>query len=187
VVLARLMKRWFALSAIGRDRPGIVADLAELIYECDCNLEDSSMTILGSEFAVLLLLSGEGAEVESRLGTACKRLEWEKRLTVFFRPLEDDPGAHPRRGSALECVVSGVDKAGIVARVARSLADHGVNITALQTQSRPEPESGTPIFTMRIRMVVPPALDRRALRARLEQVASELCVDLTLADAPDER
>jgi glycine cleavage system transcriptional repressor len=182
------MKRWFALSAIGLDRPGIVADLAELIYECDCNLEDSSMTILGSEFAVLLLLSGEGTDVERRLGAACKRLEWEKRLTVFFRPLEGDPAARPlRRGGALECVVTGVDKAGIVARVARTLADHGVNITALQTQSRPEPESGTQIFTMRIRMAVPPTLDRRALRERLEQVASELCVDVTLTDDASER
>ena len=27
------MRRWFALSAIGRDRPGIVADLAELIVK----------------------------------------------------------------------------------------------------------------------------------------------------------
>ena len=69
------MRRWFALSAIGRDRPGIVADLAELIYECDCNLEDSSMTILGSEFAVLLLLSGQGPDVERRLSAGCKRLE----------------------------------------------------------------------------------------------------------------
>src|SRR5437899_3294602 len=85
------MKQWFALSAIGRDRPGIVADLAELIYECDCNLEDSSMTILGSEFAVLLLLTGEAAGVEQQLSAACKRLEWEKRLTVFFRPLEGAP------------------------------------------------------------------------------------------------
>src|SRR5437879_12155108 len=87
------MRRWFVLSAIGRDRPGIVADLAELIYECDCNLEDSSMTILGSEFAVLLLLSGQGPDVERRLSAGCKRLEWEKRLTVFFRPLEGDPFA----------------------------------------------------------------------------------------------
>src|SRR5512140_1900183 len=118
------MKHWFALSAIGRDRPGIVADLAELIYDCDCNLEDSSMTILGSEFAVLLLLSGEGADVERRLGAACKRVEWEKRLTVFFRPLDADPGASAARGtSPMECVVSGVDKAGIVARVARTLAE----------------------------------------------------------------
>src|SRR5207245_9398257 len=82
------LRRWFALSASGRDRPGIVADLAELIYECDCNLEDSSMTILGSEFAILLLLSGEGDDVERRLTAGCKRLEWEKRLTGFFRPLE---------------------------------------------------------------------------------------------------
>jgi glycine cleavage system transcriptional repressor len=178
------MRRWFALSAIGRDRPGIVADLAELIYETDCNLEDSSMTILGSEFAVLLLLSGDGPDLERRLAAGCKRLEWEKRLTVFFRPLEDAPrpSAAARRTAAMECVVSGVDRAGIVARVARTLADHGVNITDLQTQARPEPETGTPLFTMRLRMAVPGDVDRAALRARLEEVAAALHVDLTLLE-----
>jgi len=178
------MKRWFALSAIGRDRPGIVADLAGLIYECDCNLEDSSMTVLGSEFAVLLLLSCEGEDVERRLSAGCKRLEWEKRLTVFFRPLEGDGPPRPAGmpGTPMECAVTGVDKAGIVARVARVLADHGVNITALSTQSRPEPESGTPIYTMRIQMTVPRTVDRQALRAELERVAADLRVDLALAD-----
>src|SRR5262249_15997720 len=83
----------------GRDRPGIVADLAELIYECDCNLEDSSMTILGTEFAVLLLLSGEDADVERRLSAGCKRLEGGKRLTVFFRPLDEPPPGPAPRGS----------------------------------------------------------------------------------------
>ena len=181
------MRRWFALSAIGRDRPGIVADLAELIYECDCNLEDSSMTILGSEFAVLLLLSGESDDVERRLSAGCKRLEWEKRLTVFFRPLDGDTPRDPRRNATvLQCVVTGVDKAGIVARVSRTLADSGVNITALSTQSRPEPESGTPIFTMRIDMAVPAGTDVRALRQRLERVADELHVELTLSDRPNE-
>ena len=181
------MRRWFALSAIGRDRPGIVADLAELIYECDCNLEDSSMTILGSEFAVLLLLSGESADVERRLSAGCKRLEWEKRLTVFFRPLDGDtPRDQAARANALQCVVTGVDKAGIVARVSRALADQDVNITALHTQSRPEPESGTPIFTMRIDMAAPPGTDLRMLRARLERVAAELHVELALSERPGE-
>jgi glycine cleavage system transcriptional repressor len=181
------VRRWFALSAIGRDRPGIVADLAELIYECDCNLEDSSMTILGSEFAVLLLLSGEGPDVERRLSAGCKRLEWEKRLTVFFRPLDGEvPGGEARRGPRLQCVVTGVDRAGIVARVARTLADRGVNITALHTQSRPEPESGTPIFTMRVDMAAPPGTDLRALREELDRVAADLRVDLTLTQAEDE-
>lgn len=176
------MKQWFALSAIGRDRPGIVADLAQLIYECDCNLEDSSMTILGSEFAVLLLLTGEGPGMDQRLSTACKRLEWEKRLTVFFRPLDAEPipyaASQQARRYALQAV--GVDKAGIVAKLSRCLADHRINVAQMQTQSRREPESGAPIYTVQIAMDVPRAVDEQALRERLEAVARELCVDVTL-------
>ena len=186
------MRRWFALSAIGRDRPGIVADLAELIYECDCNLEDSSMTILGSEFAVLLLLTGEGPQagagsqdVEARLSAACKRLEWEKRLTVFFRPLEGEPlgfgvSQHAR---PFELQAVGVDKAGIVARIARCLAGHTVNITHMSTASRPEPGTGTPIYQMQIRMDVPQTVDEVALRCDLEAVAAALNIDLSLQPA----
>jgi len=175
------MKRWFALSAIGRDRPGIVADLAELIYECDCNLEDSSMTILGTEFAVLLLLTGEGPETESRLSAACKRLEWEKRLTVFFRPLEGEPVPYRTQQQAIgyELQAVGVDKAGIVAKIARCLADHRINISEMSTQSRPEPGTGTPIYTMRIVMDIPSTVDERVLRQRLENIAGELHIELT--------
>jgi glycine cleavage system transcriptional repressor len=176
------MKQWFALSAIGRDRPGIVADLAELIYECDCNLEDSSMTILGSEFAVLLLLTGESPDIAERLSSACKRLEWEKRLTVFFRPLEAEPipysASHNASRYALQAI--GADKAGIVAKLSRSLADQRINVVQMQTQTRREPESGTPIFTVQLVMDVPGDVDEQALRERLERVAGELCVDVTL-------
>jgi glycine cleavage system transcriptional repressor len=177
------MKQWFALSAIGRDRPGIVADLAELIYECDCNLEDSSMTILGGEFAVLLLLSGQDAEVERRLSTACKRLEWEKRLTVFFRPLEGEPTAYRvgERSRSYELQATGVDKAGIVARIARCLANHGVNIVKMQTSSRPEPGSGTSIYTMQIEMAVPEMVDISSLRAQLDRISDELHIHIDLA------
>jgi glycine cleavage system transcriptional repressor len=175
------MKRWFALSAIGRDRPGIVADLAELIYDCDCNLEDSSMTILGSEFAVLLLLSATAADAETKLGSACKRLEWEKRLTVFFRALDGEPipyaATEHARGHALQVV--GVDRAGIVAKVARCLAEDGVNITEMHTQSRPEPESGTPIYTMRMALDVPGTVDVAGLAARLQSVGEALQVEVT--------
>lgn len=179
------MKKWFALSAIGRDRPGIVADLAELIYECDCNLEDSSMTILGSEFAVLLLLSGQGAETERLLSTACKRLEWEKRLTVFFRLLESEPARYGAGERLLpyELHATGVDKAGIVARVARCLADHGINITHLETHSQPEPGSGTAIYTMQIRLDIPAQVGLSTLHERLERIADELHIHIDLLPA----
>ena len=179
------MKRWYALSAIGRDRPGIVADLAELIYDCDCNLEDSSMTILGSEFAVLLLLSSTSADAERLLATGCKRLEWEKRLTVFFRPLDGEPVPYAARSHARRHTLQaiGVDRAGIVAKIARCLADHDVNIAAMSTQSRPEPESGTPIYTLRMQVEVPSHVDIGTLARRLQAVAETLQVDLTFAES----
>jgi glycine cleavage system transcriptional repressor len=177
------MKSWYALSAIGRDRPGIVADLAELIYECDCNLEDSSMTILGSEFAVLLLLSSAGPDAEQRLSSACKRLEWEKRLTVFFRPLDGEPVPYATlaRAHRYSLQAIGVDRAGIVAKIARCVADHGVTIAEMTTQSRPEPESGTPIYTMRMALAVPEQVDAGALDRRLQAIGEELQIDVMLS------
>jgi glycine cleavage system regulatory protein len=44
-----------------RDRPGIVADLAQLVFDCEANLEDSRMTLLGNEFAAILLVLRSGA------------------------------------------------------------------------------------------------------------------------------
>lgn len=179
------MKTWYALSAIGRDRPGIVADLAELIYECDCNLEDSSMTILGSEFAVLLLLSSLDVGAAERLSTGCKRLEWEKRLTVFFRPLKGEPVPIATRERARRYALQaiGVDRAGIVAKITRCLADHAVTVAEMTTQSRPEPESGTPIYTMRMQIDVPQHTDAAALHRRLQAIADELQIDVSFTTA----
>ena len=96
------MRRWFILSAIGRDRPGIVADLASLVYASEANLEDSRMTILGNEFAAILLCSGTAPDLEATLSAGTRRLEWENRLTVFLRPLEGEPRpAVPAPGTRL--------------------------------------------------------------------------------------
>jgi len=180
------MKQWYALSAIGKDRPGIVADLAELIFEHGCNLEDSSMTILGGEFAVLLLFTGSGDDLERRLSSAGKRLEWERRLTVFFRPLEGPPVPYGQgqRREVYDLQATGVDKAGIVAQVCRLLADYDITIREMKTASRPEPESGTPLYTMRVEMGVPTSVKIRELESALDRVGAELRIDIALRPRP---
>jgi len=171
--------RWFVMSAIGEDRPGIVADLAELVFECDCNLEDSRMTKLGGAFATLLLASGRGDDVGTRLAAGCKRIEWEKRLTVFVREVAGPEPAAPT-GVTYECVATGVDKAGIVATIARHLADLGANVTDLHSSLRPASGSGTPIYTLRMRLVVPGDVPASAARERLDAAAEKLGIDVTL-------
>jgi glycine cleavage system transcriptional repressor len=175
------MKRDYVLSAIGRDRPGIVADVAGLIYECGGNLEDSSMTILGNQFALLILLSGSGEEFQFRLSTGCKRLEWEKRLSVFLSPVEE-AGGLPKLETAAdyELATTGLDRMGIVSHVSRLLADHGVNIADMHTKAIPSPESGTPIFTMKIQLQLPAGLSLEGLRGKLNQLGEELAIDISL-------
>jgi len=179
------MKRWFVLSAIGRDRPGLVADLAQLVCDCDANLEDSRMTILGSDFAVLLLGSSTAADIADRLAVASKRLERDHGLTILVRALEEGPREPVARPDAqLHRVrAAGEDKAGIVAGVCRTLAEHGVNIVELTSRSRPGP-GGSPHYELDITAEVPERCDVEGLRRALEAEADRLVVDVSLEPAP---
>ena len=103
------MKRWFVLSAIGRDRPGLVAELSQLIFDCDANLEDSRMTILGTDFAVILLCSASAVDVADRIDVGAKRLERDHGLTILSRRLEGQPRAGiPAPGTQLFRLVGDV-------------------------------------------------------------------------------
>ncbi|MDJ0785623.1 MAG: ACT domain-containing protein [Myxococcota bacterium] len=178
------MKRWYLLTAIGRDRPGLVADLAKLVLECDANLEDSRMTILGSDFAVMLLCSSDQSSVGDALAVGAKRLERDHGLTILLRHLEEGPrSAIPAPGSRLYRVeAAGEDRAGIVASICGVLAEGGVNIADLSTRSRPGP-GGSPHYELRITAEVPDGTSPRELREALEREADRLVIDVSLMPA----
>jgi len=48
----------FAITVIGHDRPGIIADVTEVLAGLGMNLSDSSMTRLRGHFAMTLICSG---------------------------------------------------------------------------------------------------------------------------------
>ena len=176
------MKTYFILSAIGRDRPGIVADLSEVIYGCGGNIEDSSMSLLRNHFALLLLFSTEREEVNQKLSSDLKRLEWEKNLTVFYSPITFEE-AHPRskeEANRFKITTSGVDHAGIVFKVCRLLADHGINIIDMETHRVLSAESGTPLFEMDIDIEVSRSISEQQLRDNLHRLANELVIDLVM-------
>jgi glycine cleavage system transcriptional repressor len=178
------MRRWFILSAIGRDRPGLAAELAQLVLDCDANLDDSRMTILGTDFAMILLCSSANPEAADRLAVGAKQLEREHGLTILMRHLEDGPRPSlpaPEHG-LYRLEVAGSDKAGIVAGVCGVLAENRVNIAELSTRSRPGP-GGAPHYEMRLLIEVPETLDVPTLRDALDAEADRLVIDLLLAPA----
>ncbi len=175
------MMSWFILSAIGSDRPGLVAELAQLIYDCDANLEDSRMSILGSDFAVILLCSSDAKGAEHQLATGAKNLEREHGLTVLIRPLDGRQRPPiPAPGTRLYRVEAvGEDRAGIVAALCRLLADRGVNIAELSTRSRIGP-GGSPHYELTIAAEVPETADIQDLAQALEAEADHLVIDVVL-------
>ncbi len=178
------MRRWFLLSAIGRDRPGLVADLARLVLDCDANLEDSRMTILGTDFAVMLLCSSTAPDTGDRLAVGAKRLERDHGLTILLRHLDEGPRpAVPAPGMRLYRVeAAGEDRAGIVASICGVLAAHAVNIVDLASRSRPGP-GGSPHYEMTLSVELPESLAPRALREALEAEADRLVIDVALMPA----
>ncbi len=176
------MKCYYILSAIGKDRPGIVADVSEVIYECGGNVEDSNMGCLRTQFALLILFSAQKEEVEHKLPARLKRLEWERNLTAFYAAISFEE-AHTQAKEEVNrfhVTTSGVDHSGIVYRVSRLLADRGVNIIDMRTQRVLSAESGTPLFEMGIEIDVPRSISEQKLREDLHRLADDLMIDLVL-------
>ncbi len=167
---------------MGKDRPGIVADVSEVIYECGGNIEDSSMSLLRNHFALLLLFSTEREEVNQKLSSTLKRLEWEKKLAVFYSPITFEE-AYPKweePTDRFKITTSGVDHAGIVFKICRLLADRKVNIIDMETRRVLSAESGTPLFEMDMDVAIPRSISEQGLRENLHRLADGLRIDLVL-------
>jgi len=176
------MENRFIMTAFGEDRPGIVADVTRILFDNGCNLEETSMTRLADEFTLILLFSAASAGISELLERECRRLEKEKGISAFVRPLRKRVGGprKPPAGSVLH--VEGVDQAGIVYRVSQFLADKGLNICDLKSAVSQSPGSGTLLYVMDIHVQLPEGTDLGMFEEGLAAVADELNVDISFND-----
>ncbi len=143
------------LTAIGRDRPGIVAGVTEVLYRLECNLEETTMTRLRGEFAmILIVLLPEGLSLE-KLKEEVEEKAGEMGLTTALRELAEEEGVKKRLDEPPDIIVSvyGADKPGIVYRLSKAMAEKGLNITGLDTRTAGGAE--TPVYIMVIEASLP--------------------------------
>ena len=172
------MEQRYIMTAFGIDRPGMVAEVTQLLYEYNCNLEDSSMTRLSDEFAMIFLFTGRDENLEKQLSRACRRLERETGISAFFRPVDELPISSKKKLIKKTLHVEGIDHAGIMYHVSKYLAEHGLNIRDLSSQLKFMPESGTAMYLIKMHIEMPEDLDLQALEKGLEDLGDELHVDI---------
>lgn len=179
------MSNKFILTAFSKDRPGIVADISQVIFENGYNLEDSSMTNLADEFAILLLLSAPAGSdqtaVLNNLVDECRRLERYKNITANVRPATGDFTPPAANENVKTITVEGLDQAGIVYKVSKFLAEANINIRTLKSKVRQSPESGALLYSMTIEVDVPPKLSLQKLEDGLGVIGDKLNVDVTIS------
>ena len=163
-----------AVSALGADRPGIVAAVTGVLVEQGCNLEDTSMSILRGHFAMMLVVAApDGVDagiLERALAAAAERFE----LVVAVRAIDDDVPASPA-GAPYALSVYGADRPGIVHRVAVALADLRVNVVDLAT--RMIGGADRPVYAMLLDVTVPTDVAVEAVEGRLDEVCGDLGVE----------
>ncbi|NUR52541.1 MAG: ACT domain-containing protein [Hamadaea sp.] len=162
-----------AVTVLGHDRPGIVADVTGVLATLGANLTDSTMTRLRGHFAMTLICAGElsAAEVEDAL----RPLTADGRLTVGVRDVGADEES-PAAGVPHLVHVHGADRLGIVAAVTRVLAEAGGNVTDLSTRLV------GPLYVL-VAEVELAKDSTEEVAARLAEVSESLGVEVTLRRA----
>ena len=170
------MRCFAVLSAIGPDRTGIVSDLTEHLLKMGANVEDSRMAVLGGDFAVILLFSAEESALEHILAGE-ERLAREAGLSLLLRRTSARPEAI---GPSLLWRVTAVamDHPGIVHRLAQAVARRTINILELSSQTAPAPVSGTPVFSLEMKVSVPAEHKPSVLREELRRLGEEEGADV---------
>lgn len=181
------MRKRFIMTAFGKDRPGFIADISQLIYENRCNLEDSTMTNLSDEFAMIFLFDGTeddsmGEPLEKRLLRECRRLEKEKGISAFVREISPEITKPKENAKNKTLHVEGLDQAGIVYKISRYLADRDVNISNFDSRMSHSPQTGASMYTIDIQIEVPEGFPAAELDEDLNSIGNELNVDITLID-----
>jgi glycine cleavage system regulatory protein len=135
------------------------------------------MAQLDGQFAGILRVEIAPASVEA-LRNGLLQLA-SANLQVVVVPVEERPSKVERRQLQLELI--GQDRPGIVKEISQVLTNLNVNLEELHTECISAPMSGELLFVATARLSMPDDVQQSVVSSTLEQIASDLMVDITLA------
>ncbi len=163
-----------AITVLGHDRPGIIAETTDRLAGLGLNLEDSTMTLLRGHFAMTLICAGEAGD--EAIESALAPLTADGSLTVTVREVPTEEAASAD-GTSWILSVHGGDRPGIVSAVVAVIARVGGNITDLTTRLAGD------LYLLVAEVDLPADADASAVERDLAAVAADLGVGVTLRAA----
>lgn len=170
-------EQYLVISALGKDRPGIVNALTQQVAEAGCNLLDSRMTVLGGEFAVLVLVEGQWNAV-AKLESLLPELERQLDLTLIAKRTESKKTIDGGRPYNVEVIA--LDHPGIVHQVANFFSSQQINIQDLYTDSYRAAHTGAQMFAANMTINIPADVQVARLREEFLEFCDALNLDAVM-------
>ncbi|VAX09235.1 Glycine cleavage system transcriptional antiactivator GcvR [hydrothermal vent metagenome] len=167
------MNKQLVITALGEDRSGIVGALSEALTSRKLNIEDSRMSVLGGEFAILMLVSGAGDAIDSLINSVS-----ELESSLQMRLLVKQTLSRKKESTLVPCSVEvvAIDHPGIVQDITGFFSLHQINIVKMDTRCYPAAHTGATMFALHMAIGVP--VEQSI--ARLREDFAERCDDLNL-------
>lgn len=164
------------ISSIGTDKPGIVNELAKACSETNCNIVDSRMTVLGGEFAVIMMVAGTESNIK-QLESTLPSLSDSLGLTTT---LKHTSARNEAPALAYSVNVIALDNPGIVHEIAQYFSKQNINIDDLNTGTYSAPHTGTQMFTLTMTVRIPANTHIASLRDEFMDFCDELNLDAVI-------
>ncbi len=170
----------FVVTAVGTDRPGIVAALTGALLTIGGNLEDARAALMRGSFATILSVAVPPDVHAEQVRGALEPVARDLGLGLWIGDAAPPPTGPPKA----RCLVSvyGADHPGIVHGIADALARHEINVIDLSARLVGDP----PVYVLGIEVEPPAGVNAAAVRAALAPAAEQHGVELTVDDEGDE-
>jgi len=168
---------YLVISALGKDRPGIVDQLSKVILDHDCNIVDSRMTVLGGEFAILMMVEGNW-NLLAKLESSLPEVQSSLQLTIISERTENRDSENDLMPYLVEVV--SLDHPGIVHSLAGFFSTRNINIEDLSTDTYSAPHTGTRMFSVNMSIGIPSDVHIAGLRDEFMEFCDSLNLDAVM-------
>ena len=168
------MSQLIVLSAVGSDRAGVVNDISRVILDCGGNIEESRMTTLGAEFAVLMLISGNWHTL-NKLESALDKLTADGALAIAIKKTGEARPSKDCMPYAIDVVC--LDQPGIVFNLANFFASREIEIADVATKRYAAAHTGAPMFSLQMAVNIPATTPIAQIRDEFLEICDQLNLD----------
>lgn len=171
------MQEYLVISAIGEDKPGIINALSKASTDNQCNILDTRMTVLGGEFALLMMINGETKAIGNAQQAIAAKAD-NLGLTTIFKRTQPRKTGTVSRPYRVEVVA--IDHPGIVSEIAGFFSAREINIEEMETGAYAAAHTGTPMFSLEMSVNIPGTLTVARLKDEFIAFCDERNLDATI-------